>query len=131
MFNLAAYSRALLTDFRANGGTIERTEFHAPSDFARLKEKTLVNATGYGARTLFGDESLVPVRGQLARTIPEPDVTYGLFYRGVGFVPRRDGLVFQVAGEDDYYGYNDETEVPDRAEAERAVTTIASLFAAT
>jgi glycine/D-amino acid oxidase-like deaminating enzyme len=131
MFNLAAYSRALLIDFRANGGTIESTEFHTPSDFARLKEKTLVNATGYGARKLFGDESLVPVRGQLARTIPEPDVTYGLFYRNVGFVPRRDGLVFQVAGEDDYYGYNDDTEVPDRAEAERAVTTIASLFAAT
>ena len=48
----------------------------------------------------------------------------------VGFVPRRDGLVFQVVGENDYYGYNDETEVPDRAEAERAVNTVASLFAA-
>jgi len=46
-------------------------------------------------------------------------------------VPRRDGLVFQVVGDNDYYGYNDETEVPDRAEAERAVNTVASLFAAT
>jgi hypothetical protein len=71
------------------------------------------------------------VRGQLARTIPEPDVRYGLFYRNVGFVPRRDGLVFQVAGDSDYYGYDDDTEVPDRDEAERAVNTIASLFAAT
>jgi hypothetical protein len=56
---------------------------------------------------------------------------YGLFYKNVGFVPRRDGLVFQVVGDNDYYGYNDETEVPDRAEAERAVNTVASLFAAT
>jgi glycine/D-amino acid oxidase-like deaminating enzyme len=130
MFNLTAYTRTLLADFHAAGGRIEITEFHTPADFARLKEKTLVNATGYGARALFGDESVVPVRGQLARTIPEADVSYGLFYRNVGFVPRRDGLVFQVTGDNDYYGYNDDTEVPDRAEAERAVNTIASLFAA-
>jgi glycine/D-amino acid oxidase-like deaminating enzyme len=129
MFNLTSYTQALMTEFTANGGRIEVTEFHTPADFAQLKEKTLVNATGYGARALFGDQSLVPVRGQLARTIPEPEVGYGLFYRNVGFVPRRDGLVFQVAGDSDYYGYDDDSEVPDRDEAERAVTTIASLFA--
>jgi glycine/D-amino acid oxidase-like deaminating enzyme len=129
MFNLTSYTQTLITEFTANGGRIEVTEFHTPADFARLKEKTLVNATGYGARALFGDQSLVPVRGQLARTIPEPEVGYGLFYRNVGFVPRRDGLVFQVAGDSEYYGYDDDSEVPDRDEAERAVTTIASLFA--
>jgi glycine/D-amino acid oxidase-like deaminating enzyme len=131
MFNLTSYTQTLLAEFGANGGTIEITEFHTPADFARVKEKTLINATGYGARALFGDDSLVPVRGQLARTIPEADVNYGLFYKNVGFVPRRDGLVFQAAGENDYYGYNDDTEVPNREEAERAVNTIASLFATT
>ncbi len=110
---------------------MEIAEFHTPDEFARLKERTLVNATGYGARALFGDQSIIPVRGQLARTIPEGDVKYGLFYKNVGFVPRRDGLVFQVVGDNDYYGYGDDTEVPDRAEAERAVNTIASLFAGT
>ena len=88
----------------------------------------LVNATGYGAQALFGDQSLVPVRGQLTRMIPQADVTYGLFYQNVSFVPRRDGLVFQVVGDNDYYGYGDETGVPDRLEAEHAVNTIASLF---
>jgi glycine/D-amino acid oxidase-like deaminating enzyme len=131
MFNLAAYTRTLMSDFTANGGRIEIAEFHTPADFARLKEKTLVNATGYGARALFADNSIVPVRGQLARSMPDADVTYGLFYKNVGFVPRRDGLVFQVAGDNDYYGYNDDSEKPDRAEAERAVNTIGSLFAAT
>jgi glycine/D-amino acid oxidase-like deaminating enzyme len=130
MFNLTAYMRTLLADFRANGGKIEIADFHAPGELSRLKEKTLVNATGYGARELFGDQSIIPVRGQLARTIPEPDVSYGLFYKGVLLLPRRDGLVFQVAGETEYYGYNDETEVPDRAEAELAVNTMAALFAA-
>jgi glycine/D-amino acid oxidase-like deaminating enzyme len=128
MFNLAAYQRLLLGDFGANGGKIEIAEFHTPDDFAKLREKTLINATGYGARALFGDQSLTPVRGQLARAIPPPEVNYGLFYKGVSFVPRRDGLVFQVVGEDDYYGFNDDTALPDRGEADRAVTTIAGLF---
>jgi glycine/D-amino acid oxidase-like deaminating enzyme len=86
-----------------------------------LKEKTLVNATDYGARALFDDQSIIPVRGQLTRMIPQADVSYGLFYKTISFVPRRDGLIFQVVGDNDYYGYNDETAVPDRAEAERAV----------
>jgi len=128
MFNLAAYQRLLLGDFGANGGKIEIAEFHTPDDFAKLREKTLINATGYGARALFGDQSLTPVRGQLARVIPQPEIDYGLFYKGVSFVPRRDGLVFQVVGEDDYYGFNDDSALPDRGEADRAVNTIAGLF---
>ena len=128
MFNISSYARLLMTDFVANGGRIEIAEFHTPGDFARLNEKVLINATGYGARALFKDESIVPVRGQLARMIPQPDVNYGLFYRGVSFIPRRDGMVFQVVGEDDYYGFDDSTTVPDRAEAELAVNTIAGLY---
>jgi len=128
MFNLTAYTRLLITEFGANGGKIEIAEFHTPGDLAKLREKVLINATGYGARALLGDESVIPVRGQLARMIPQPDVNYGLFYKGVSFVPRRDGWVFQVIGDDDYYGYNDDSTVPDRAEAELAVNTIVGLF---
>jgi glycine/D-amino acid oxidase-like deaminating enzyme len=128
MFNISAYARLLLEDFVANGGKIEIAEFHTPADFGKLREKVLVNATGYGARALFGDESIVPVRGQLARAIPQPEINYGLFYKGVSFIPRRDGLVFQVIGDDDYYGFNDDTTVPDRAEAELAVNTIGGLY---
>ena len=128
MFNISAYARMLMADFLANGGQIEIREFHSPADFAQLRQKTLINATGYGARALFGDESIVPVRGQLARMIPQPEVNYGLFYKNVVFVPRRDGLVFQVVGADDYYGFNDDTTTPNRAEAELAVNTIAQLY---
>jgi hypothetical protein len=128
MFNLTAYTRLLMSDFIANGGKIEIAEFHTPEDFAKLREKTLINATGYGARALFGDTTITPVRGQLARAIPQPEVDYGLIYKGVAFVPRRDGLVFQALGDNDYYGFGDDTTVPDRAEADRAVNTIAALF---
>jgi glycine/D-amino acid oxidase-like deaminating enzyme len=130
MFNITAYARLLVADFVSNGGKIEIAEFHTPNDFAKLREKVLINATGYGARALFGDESIIPVRGQLARAIPQPEINYGLFYKGVSFVPRRDGLVFQVVGEDDYYGFNDDTTAPDRGEAELAVNTIAGLYKA-
>jgi glycine/D-amino acid oxidase-like deaminating enzyme len=128
MFNLSGYTRMLMSDFLANGGKIRIEEFRSPADFTRIREKTLVNATGYGSRALFGDQSVVPVRGQLARVIPEPQINYGLIFHDVAFVPRRDGLVFQVIGADDYYGFNDATTVPDRTEAELAVNTIAGLF---
>ena len=128
MFNLTAYTQLLMADFFAAGGQIDIQEFHTPADFARLREKTLVHATGYGARALFDDQSVIPVRGQVARLIPEPQIDYGILYKGAAFVPRRDGLVFQVLGPNDYYGFNDDTVVPDRAEAELAVNTIAALF---
>jgi hypothetical protein len=128
MFNISSYARLLFSDFVANGGKIEIAEFHAPAELAGLREKTLINATGYGSRALFSDESIIPVRGQLARMIPEPGVGYGLIYKNAAFVPRRDGWVFQVIGDDDYYGYNDDSTAPDRAEAELAVNTIAGLF---
>jgi glycine/D-amino acid oxidase-like deaminating enzyme len=130
MFNISAYARMLMTDFLANGGQVEIREFHTPADFAQLRQKTLINATGYGSRALFGDQSVIPVRGQLARMIPQPEVDYGLFYKNVSFVPRRDGLVFQVVGTDDYYGFNDDTTAANRTEAEFAVNTIAELYPA-
>ena len=129
MFNITAYSYFLISQFREAGGKIEIREFHSPADVLGLRQKTILNCTGYAAKALFGDQSLVPVRGQLARAPTQPDVRYSIFYKDVSFVPRRDGQVFQVTGPNDYYGFGDETTVPDRAEAEKAMTTIASLFA--
>ncbi len=129
MFNLNVYARTLMGDYLVGGGRIEITEFKTPADLGMLRQKTLVNATGYGARALFGDETLAPVRGQLTRMIAQPDIHYSLIYRNAFFAPRRDGLVFQELGANDYYGYDDATTVPDRAEAELAVNTIAALFA--
>lgn len=128
MFNLPAYARMLLADFRANGGRIVIDEFHSPADFARLPHRTLVNATGYGARALVGDESIVPVRGQLTRLIPQPQAQYGLQYRRVSVTPRRDALVLQYGGEDEYHGYNDAGREPDLAEAQLCVNSIAAAF---
>jgi len=128
MFNIAAYGHTLLSDFLLNGGRIETVEFHTPAELATLKQKVVINCTGYGARALWKDESIVPVRGQIAWLIPQDDVTYGVSYRGVGTTPRHDGMAVQNSGPDESYGYNDANETPDRAEADAAVATIAALF---
>jgi glycine/D-amino acid oxidase-like deaminating enzyme len=128
-FNIAAYSRQLVTDFLLEGGKIERIEFHSPSELNQLPQKVVVNATGYGARLLWKDESIVPVRGQIAWLIPQPEVNYGVFYKNVGILARRDGIVVQDGGIGEMDGYNDASEEPDRQQAEAAVRVAAELFA--
>ena len=129
LFNLPAYFRLLLDDFLREGGELEQREFTSPRQFAGLKERTIVNATGYGARALFGDESIVPVRGQTARLVPQPEVDYGLVYRGHNLfvAPRRDGILVQAQGADDFG--NADTR-PDRAASQAAVERLAALFGA-
>jgi hypothetical protein len=60
--------------------------------------------------------------------IPQPEVRYGLVYRHVLTVPRRDGLVVQSFASGEMQGWDDTNEAPDRAEAEQAVRTLAELF---
>jgi glycine/D-amino acid oxidase-like deaminating enzyme len=127
-FNVAGYSRQLVTDFLVEGGKIERVEFHSPSELTQVAQKVIVNATGYGARALWKDESIVPVRGQIAWLIPQPEVNYGVMYKNVNILARRDGIVVQDGGIGEMDGYNDANEVPDRAAAESAVQVVAELY---
>jgi D-amino-acid oxidase len=129
MFNIADYGHTLLTDFRLAGGKIVRAEFHSPSELTALKEKVVINCPGYGARALWKDESIVPVRGQIAWLIPQPEVDYGVQYQHVTMLPRRDGIVIQMLGGGDMRGYGDDNETPDHEEAKAAVARIAELYA--
>ena len=118
-----------MTDFLVEGGKIERVEFHSPSELHQVAQKVLINATGYGARALWKDESIVPVRGQIAWLVPQPEVNYGVSYKSVHIIGRRDGIVVQDMGRGDMEGYNDASETPDRAAAESAVQVVADLYA--
>ena len=73
----------LLNDFFAGRRQIEMREFHSPSELTQLKEKVVINCTGYGARALWKDESIMPVRGQIGWLMPQPEVNYGFIYRDV------------------------------------------------
>lgn len=129
-FNIAGYSRQLVHDFLVEGGKIEHIEFHEPNELTQLPQKVIINATGYGARALWKDESIVPVRGQIGWLIPQPEVNYGVSYKGVDILSRRDGIVVQDVSGGEMDGYNDPTEIPDRAAAEAAVEKVAELYGA-
>jgi glycine/D-amino acid oxidase-like deaminating enzyme len=128
MFNIPDYSRTLLNDFLLAGGKIEIREFHAPAELATLKEKVVINCPGYGGRALWRDASIVPVRGQLAWLVPQPEVNYGLSYRDVAMLSRRDGILVQNFAGGDMRGYNDANETPDREEALGTVAELAEVY---
>ena len=127
-FNIASYQRMLMEDFLREGGEIETREFFHPREFGTLRESVIVNCTGYGARALLGDESIIPVRGQTARLVPQPAVDYLVVYRGHNLVavPRRDGILVATQESTDFG--NIETGI-DRGVSERAVERLGVLFA--
>lgn len=88
-FEPAVYLEALMRDVLTFGGRIVVREFDTPRDLMLLDEELIVNCTGLGAKRLFGDEELTPVKGQLTVLVPQPEVNYSLG----GMMPRRDGIV--------------------------------------
>jgi glycine/D-amino acid oxidase-like deaminating enzyme len=86
------YLNALLRDFYVAGGKVVVKDLHERRDLMRLPERVVFNCTGLGARALFGDQKLGPVRGQLEILVPQPEVDY--IYLGSGYMfPRHDGIV--------------------------------------
>ena len=87
------YLRALLRDFYMAGGKVVVKEFKTREEVARLRENSIFNCTGLGARALFNDEKLIPVRGQLEVLLPQPEVDYCYLAAGSYMFPRRDGII--------------------------------------
>ena len=104
------YLDALMGDFVLFGGRIVIRKFDTPRDIAALEEPVIVNCTGLGAKALFDDQELMPIKGQLTVLVPQPEVNYSTF-GGVpgrtggnsGFPihmqPRRDGIILGGTSE--------------------------------
>ena len=91
MIQTPLYLRALLRDFYNAGGKVVVKEFRSREEVMSLPEAIIFNCSGLGARKLFGDEKLIPVRGQLEVLLPQPEIDYG--YIGPGHMfPRSDGI---------------------------------------
>ena len=86
------YLSALLRDFYIAGGRVVVKEFRDRAEIMRLAEPVVFNCTGLGARALFNDQKLGPVRGQLEVLLPQPEIDYCYLNRGYMF-PRRDGII--------------------------------------
>jgi hypothetical protein len=46
-------------------------DFNDPGQYGQLKEKVVINATGYAARDLWRDKTVFPVRGQTGWLVPQ------------------------------------------------------------
>jgi hypothetical protein len=127
-FNVADYTRQLMNDFLIAGGTLETREFHSPQEVASVPQPVIINCPGYGGRQLWSDESIIPVRGQIAWLIPQEGAHYGVIYKELNVVARRDGIVVQPIPGGDDFGFNDDNEQPDRQAAEAGVLLLKELF---
>jgi glycine/D-amino acid oxidase-like deaminating enzyme len=88
------YLEALLRDVRLAGGRVKLQSFASPTDVAALPERVVVNCTGLGARELFDDRELTPVKGQLTVLMPQPEVDYAWINdEDLYMFPRRDGIL--------------------------------------
>lgn len=88
----AIYLLAVLADFRTAGGRVIVQDFRDLAAVMELKEQVIVNCTGLGAKALFNDEELIPIKGQLAFLTPQPEINY--MYTAEGYMfPRRDGIL--------------------------------------
>jgi hypothetical protein len=131
-FNFGSYGHLLLSEFYGAGGKVEIREIHHPSDLGQLKEKVVINCPGYAARDLWKDKYMIPVRGQTAWLIPQPEVKYGLSYGGTNMLSKSDGIMVMhppgpLKGDMNAVGNGEEVE--SRQEAEDAVRVIQSLYA--
>jgi len=87
------YLAALLDEIRLAGATTKVVEIHDRGEIQNLPEKLVFNCTGLGARALFADEELTPVKGQLTILLPQPEVQYAIGQGDLYMFPRTDGIL--------------------------------------
>ncbi len=87
------YLDAMLRELRISGVPIQVREFREARELLALPEPVIVNCTGLGAKGLFGDDELIPIKGQLTILLPEEEVTYATMAPELYMFPRRDGIV--------------------------------------
>ena len=120
----AVFLAAILADFRLAGGKTVIREFTDLRAVAALDELLIVNCTGLGARALFGDEELIPVKGQLTVLLPQPEIDYLTIGPGNDYMmPRQDGIVLGGTFQRDVW-----TLEPDSVESERILREHQQLF---
>jgi len=120
----AQYLEAMLREFRIAGGTVLVREMHGLREVLDLPQQVIVNCTGLGAKSLFNDAELTPIKGQLTILLPQPEVDYATEPPdGLYMFPRRDGILLGGTHE---IGNWDLT--PDREAETRIVAAHAEVF---
>lgn len=87
------YLETLLRDVQDAGAAITIRRFATAEEILQLPEPVIFNCTGLGARDLFNDAELIPVKGQLSILLPQKEVNYNLITGRYYMFPRADGIV--------------------------------------
>jgi len=120
----AVYLPAVMRDYTRAGGRVVVRTFTTAADVSALKERTIVNCTGLGSATLFGDKEMFAIKGQLTILRPQPEVDYITLPPDLYMFPRHDGIVLGGTFERGVY-----TLEPDRQAEERILAGHAKFFA--
>jgi D-amino-acid oxidase len=131
----------LKADLKAAGIVIQLRKFKPATEtsdpkqtVAGLSENIIVNCTGMGSRKLFGDDDVIPVKGQLVMLRPQTGLDY--LFSGFGSTmghdchdwvqyvfPRRDAVV--VGGT---YEWDVDNEKTNKKTLQRIVKHVQSIF---
>ena len=119
------FLRQMMRDIQTGGGTLQLRDFPTPQSISELAEPLIFNCTGIGARALFGDTELRPVRGQLAVLLPQPEVRYAASGNWGYMFPRSDGILLGGTFERDVWD-----TTPDPTAIARIVNSHQRFFSA-
>ena len=128
------YLDALVRDFLLWGGHIVIRKFDDNRELSTLREPIVINCTGLGSRELFGDQQLLPLKGQLTVLVPQSEITYHTAggtrpptpgSLGLHMMPRSDGIILGGTSQRDVWALE-----PDEAERKRVVDGHIELFGA-
>lgn len=70
--------------------------FATKEEIAQLPESIIINCTGYGARNLFADQDLLPIRGHTVLLAPQEGINYI-----AGDLHKKDGIFTSLTPHDD------------------------------
>lgn len=113
----AMFLRRVRADFYRAGGKFVIRNFLNRSEVLSLKEPVIFNCTGLGAKALFGDEELMPIKGQLVFMQPDPAVDYLTIGGGSDVTymfPRKGEILLGGSYQFDDWTTHVEADVTDR-----------------
>jgi D-amino-acid oxidase len=88
------YLTVMLRDFLVAGGQLVVRDLGSRDELIALDEPVIFNCTGLGAKALFADDELTPVKGQLTFLLPQPEIDYITLTDGPLYMfPRSDGIL--------------------------------------
>jgi len=122
----ATFLRRVRNDFYLAGGKFVIRDFASRSELLSLDESTIFNCTGLGAKALFDDEDLIPIKGQLVFMQPDPAVDYLTIGGGSGVTymfPRKGEIL--LGGS---YQFNDWTRHVETDVTERIIADNRAIF---